>query len=70
MLTVNSSKTFDEVLADNPNLYDDIAGYTWSADEDRWVNTGVSDVTKTLIEEWFGLRRVCDDDNFKRFFKR
>ena len=70
MLEVNSSKTFDEVLVDDPNLYDGIAGYTWSADEDRWVNTGVSDVTKTLIEEWFGLRKVCDDDNFKRFFKR
>lgn len=70
MLTVNSSKTFDKILEEKPNLYNGIAGYTWSTDENRWVNTGVSNITKALIEEWFGLRNVCDDDNFERFFKR
>lgn len=70
MLTVNSSKTFDKILEEKPNLYNGIAGYTWSNDENRWVNTGVSNITKALIEEWFGLRNVCDDDNFERFFKR
>ena len=70
MLTVNSSKTFDEILEEKPDLYNDIAGYTWSSDENKWVNTGVSNVTKALIEDWFGMRKVCDDDNFERFFKR
>ena len=70
MLTVNSSKTFDEILVEKPNLYNGIAGYTWSSAENKWVNTGVSNITKALIEEWFGLRNVCDDDHFERFFKR
>lgn len=70
MLTVNSSKTFDEILVEKPNLYTGIAGYTWSSAENKWVNTGVSNITKALIEEWFGLRNVCDDDHFERFFKR
>lgn len=70
MLTVNSSKTFDEILEEKPDLYNGIAGYTWSSDENKWVNTGVSNVTKALIEDWFGMRKVCDDDNFERFFKR
>lgn len=70
MLTVNSSKTFDKILEEKPNLYNGIAGYTWSTDENRWVNTGVSNITKALIEEWFGLRNVCDDTHFERFFKR
>lgn len=70
MLTVNSSKTFDEILVEKPNLYTGVAGYTWSTAENKWVNTGVSNITKALIEEWFGLRNVCDDDNFERFFKR
>lgn len=70
MLTVNSSKTFDKILEEKPDLYNGIAGYTWSSDENKWVNTGVSDITKSLIEDWFGMRKVCDDDNFERFFKR
>lgn len=70
MLTVNSSKTFDEILVENPNLYDNIAGYTWDNELGKWVNTGVSDITKTLIEDWFGLRKICDDDRFERFFRR
>lgn len=70
MLTVNSSKTFDEILVEQPHLYDDIAGYTWDNDTNQWVNTGVSEVTKAQIEDWFGLRKVCDDEKFARFFAR
>lgn len=70
MLTVNSGKTFDEFLADNPNMYDGISGYTWDTAGNQWRDTGVSNITKTLIEEWFGLRNVCNDDNFLRYFRR
>ena len=70
MLTVNSSKTFDEILVEKPNLYSGIISYTWSTDQNKWVQTSVPETTKALIEEWFGLRNVCDDDHFERFFRR
>lgn len=70
MLTVKNNKTFDEFLAENPNMYDGISGYTWDSAGNQWQQTGVSDITKSLIEEWFGLRNVCNDDNFLRFFRR
>lgn len=70
ILEVNATKTYNEYLKENPNLFAGVDGYTWSEDEQKWINTGVTDVTKALIEEWFGLRTVCSDDNFARFFRR
>lgn len=63
-------KTFDQILVEQPTLYDGIAGYAWSTSENKWVNTGVSEVCKAQIEDWFGLREVCDDTKFARFFAR
>lgn len=70
ILEVKATKTYNEYLNEHPDLYAGVDGYTWNEDEQKWVNTGVTDVTKALIEEWFGLRTVCSDDNFARFFRR
>ena len=70
ILQVNSNKTFNEYLTDNPNLYDGVDGYTWSDAENKWVDTGVTNATKALIQEWFGMRNVCDDTKFSTMFRR
>lgn len=70
ILQVNSNKTFNEYLTDNPNLYDGVDGYSWSDAENRWVDTGVTNTTKALIQEWFGMRNVCDDTKFSTMFRR
>lgn len=70
ILTEHSNKTFDEYLADNPGLYDNVDGYTWNEASNQWENTGVNEITKELIEDWFGLRNVCNNDHFARFFRR
>lgn len=70
ILEVKATKTYNEYVKEHPDLFAEVDGYTWSEDEQKWINTGVTDVTKALIEEWFGLRTVCSDDNFARFFRR
>lgn len=70
MLRVNSSKTFDEVLTEQPNIYNGVDGYAWNNDTNRWENVGITNITKELIEEWFGLRTVCHDEHFARYFRR
>lgn len=49
------TKTFSQYLVENPALYDGI---------------DIDESTKLAITEWFGLRYVCDDKNFSRFFRR
>lgn len=70
MLEVKATKTFDEVLRDNPNLYAGCVGYSWNEAENSWKAGEIAESTKQLIEEWFGLRVVCHDDHFERFFRR
>lgn len=69
-MEVNATKTFDEFLSENPNFYNNVSGYSWDNETKSWVNTGIDQATQTLLEEWFGLRTICDDENFTRFFKR
>ncbi len=70
MVEVKATKSYDEYIAEHPDLYEGVDGYTWSEDDQKWINTGVAETTKTLIADWFGLRTVCSDDNFARFFRR
>lgn len=61
ILYVNSSKKYDEWLADNTDFFSNL-----ESDYDVTVDAGTQD----LIELFFGNRFVCDDDNFERFYKR
>lgn len=61
ILYVNSSKKYDEWLADNTDFFSNLEN-----DYDVTVDPGTQD----LIELFFGNRYISDDDNFDRFFKR
>ena len=61
ILNVNSSKTYDNWLADNTDFFSNLEN-----DYDVTVDPGTQD----LIELFFGNRFICDDDNFNRFYKR
>lgn len=61
ILYVNSSKKYDEWLADNTDFFSNL-----ESDYDVTVDPGTQD----LIELFFGNRYVCDDDNFTRYYKR
>lgn len=61
ILYVNSSKKYDEWLADNTDFFSNL-----ETDYDVTVDAGTQD----LIELFFGNRFVCDDDNFERYYKR
>lgn len=69
-MTVNATKTLNQVLEENPAIYNNVAGYAWNEASQSWEDVGISDATKQLIQEWFGLRTVCDDTKFPVFFKR
>ena len=69
-MTVNATKTLNQVLEENPAIYNNVAGYAWNEDLQSWEDVGISDATKQLIQEWFGFRTVCDDTKFPVFFKR
>lgn len=69
-LEVNATKTLNEYLTDNPGLFDGLDGYSWDDNAQEWRNTGITEGTKTLFEEWFGERIICHDDKFPRFFRR
>lgn len=65
-----ASKTFAEIKSENPNLYDGCVSYHWSEAHQRWDAVALDDATKELIDEWFSLRVVCNDEHFIRFFRR
>lgn len=69
-LEVKATKTYQQYLSDNPNFFDGMSEFAWNEDEQRYVNVPVKDVTKELIDNWFGSRIVCSDENFERFFSR
>lgn len=60
-LDVNSSKTYDNWLADNTDFFSNLEN-----NYDVTVDPGTQD----LIELFFGNRFVCDDNNFERYYKR
>ena len=70
MLQVKATKTYREYLNENPNLFDGMSEFAWNEDEQKYVTVTVKDATKKLIDDWFGTRIVCNDDNFDRFFSR
>ena len=70
MLEVKATKTYREYLNENPNLFDGMSEFAWNEDEQKYVTVPVKDATKKLIDDWFGTRIVCNDDNFDRFFSR
>lgn len=63
-----SRKTLSEFLTDNPNFYDEADGYTYSTATGGYVNTGISEAEKELIENEFGDRYLFDDSKFARRF--
>ena len=68
-LTVNASKTFNEFRHEH-DVYSGVAGYTFDTASNKWINTGINLATKTLIQDWFDTRIVCNDEHFLIFFKR
>lgn len=69
-LEVKATKTYQQYLNENPNFFDGMSEFAWNEDEQKYVNVPVKDVTKELIDNWFGSRIVCSDENFERFFSR
>ena len=59
MAKVYATTKFDEWLFDNPNFYDDM--------EEEGL---IDEATIRSLERWFGLRTVCDDVYFDRFYER
>lgn len=70
ILEVNSTKTMKEYEIQNPNMWNGMAGYVWNEASQSWENTGITDITKELIRDWFGYRKVCNDDKFDIFLRR
>ena len=70
MLEVKATKTYREFLNENPNLFNGMREFAWDEDEQKYVTVPVKPATKKLIDDWFGTRIVCNDDNFERFFTR
>lgn len=54
VMTLPATMTYNEFIAANPDF----------------ITVNISDLDKQTISDWFGLRIVCDDDNFPRFFNR
>lgn len=69
-LEVKATKTYREFINANPDFFDGMSEFAWDEDEQKYVNVPVKDVTKELIDKWFGSRIVCSDENFERFFSR
>lgn len=69
-LEVKATKTYQQYLEENPNFFDSMREFAWDEDEQKYVNVPVKEVTKDLIESWFGTRIVCSDADFERYFAR
>ena len=59
ILPVNATKTLNQWFHDNPTFYDDM------------LTAGtIDEATIGLIHKFYGLRTLCDDENFTRFYER
>lgn len=58
-LQVTATKTLNEWFHDNPHFYDDML-----------TAELIDEATIGLIHKFFGLRVLCDDVNFSRFYER
>ena len=59
VLPVTATKTFNQWFIENPHFYDDM------------VFAGLIDeATISIIHKTYGLRTICDDQNFTRFYDR
>lgn len=58
-LQTNATKTFNQWLTDNPHFYDHYLSLNL-----------IDESTISLIQKFYGLRILCDDDNFETFYER
>ena len=70
ILETKKRETLNEYLTREHDLYNGCYSYAWSEQHQQWRSHEIDEATRDLISEWFGIRNVCDPDNFARFFRR
>lgn len=58
-LPITATKTLNQWFHDNPTFYDEML-----------LAGDIDEATIGSIHKWYGLRILCDDDNFDRFYER
>ena len=68
-LEINSTKTLNDFLNENPGFYNSVVGFAFNNASGQWEQTGIDPIMENMIFEHFFDRYICDDDRFGRLYR-